>query len=284
MSTSKIMTFLACAGLAALTACSAASAPCLAARQGVGGYGVEFVRQGPAPAGCANIPVTQFHVDPDNGLTAEPALTGPSSPEVWFDGWLTELYKSGQTADSQSVLNVASNVSVIQGNGFGGNTPPFPNVGQALFPPDPGADGNCTVNDVSAMTDTGFTFVGAAEDGLTYKINSITFLGGTEFQGFMFTADVDITFGTCTAKYTAHGLAPNVYIGFLNANANTCADTATDCDPNADLNANPPRSLGSGYNPKFKIECRTDLGAAFVNPGGEGVCFAPAGATFPWLQ
>jgi len=282
MSMSKIMTFLASAGLAALTACSAAGAPCLAARQGVGGYGVEFVRQGPAPAGCASVPVTQFHVDPDNGLTAEPALTGPSSPEAWFDGWATELYKSGTTIESQNVLTVASNVQVLQGNGFTANNS---NVGQAPFPEDPGADGNCTANDVSEMADTGFTFVGAAEDGLTYKINSITFLGGTEFQGFMFTADVDITFGTCTAKYTAHGMAPNVYIGFLNTAANNaCQDTATDCDPNADLNADPPRSLGSGYNPRFKVECRKDLGAAFVNPGGEGICFAPADATFPWLQ
>ena len=261
--------------LATLVAgCSAAPAPCLVAHPGIGGYGVLLVRNGPAPPGCTNLPLTAFAFD-ENGNPKVTPLPARGSPAVFFDGWRTDLYNSTPDISSPEELAIHSDRM-----GFPSD---LGTVVRTAWPTMPDAQDRCTVKDVPAMTDTTADplGIGGAETELTYKINSITFLEGVKYAGLQFTADVEATFGTCTSSYTASGLAPNVYEGFLYGNANNCSNDA-DCDPNADPAAG--RAVGSGYNPDFNVVCRKDIGAAFVNPDGSGVCFTPDGATFPFLK
>jgi hypothetical protein len=259
--------------LVTLTACSAAPPPCLVARPGIRGYGVLLVRNGPAPDGCTDLPVTAFGFDAKGNPVVTP-LPARGSPALFFDGWRTDLYKSKPDISSADELAIHSDLMALPKDAS--------TVVRTAWPATPDSQQLCTVKDVPAMTDKTADplGIGGTETELTYKISTMTFLDGAKYAGLQFTADVEATFGTCTSSYTASGLAPSVYEGFLNGNANNCSSDA-DCDPNADVSAG---RVGSGYNPDFKVVCRKDIGAAFVNPDGSGVCFAPDGATFPFLK
>ena len=72
----------------------------------------------------------------------------------------------------------------------------------------------CYVTSLTTMSDS------SSGTLLSYATRNMRFLGGADFQGAEFEADVTVAVGGCTAEYKAQALSPAV----------GCADDS-DCDP-----------------------------------------------------
>jgi hypothetical protein len=100
---------------------------------------------------------------------------------------------------------------------------PFPDVD--ALPPDLIGTGTFTTREVDAddyCYVTSLTTMSDSSSGmlLSYATRNMRFLGGAEFQGAEFEADVTVTVGSCSADYKVQALSPVV----------GCADDS-DCDP-----------------------------------------------------
>lgn len=166
---------LAAGLLVLLSGCpSAAPAPCLIQRPGLGGYTIKFTLQGTPPAGCAAI-----------------------LPTVFGDNWRLDGY-------SERAIYMKSDLMPYPEDG---GDPNHPVLGQGTLSADP-VDDICTIPEVTEMrSDTDPLGVGQAT--LAYHAREMRFLSGARYQGAEFEAKVDVTIGSCTATYQAQGLTPS---------------------------------------------------------------------------
>ena len=311
MSTRPFHVLVVSAIVAALAGCSAAPAPCIVQRPPLGGFSIEFQRQGPAPAGCAD-------VDFLAGQTA----SGPSSPSSWVDNLRFDVYFGNQIVFRSDTLPFDTTTDAD--GGTVADSALVVTAAQAL-PTNPTAeDGQlfCTAQDFPTLS--GFPpspplGVGGDQGLYAIKVSSAKFLNGATYQGSQVEITADITFGSCTATYVGIGVTPSAVEGV----APSCRDgDDTPCSPFSNPDAG--IAVGSGYNANYPITCRADIGKVFVfgpptaclalAPDGScaqsvdqyclspeqdgtckpenldpdtrqmGVCFLPKGATFPALQ
>jgi hypothetical protein len=262
----RLLPVLAVSALvAALAGCNAAPAPCIVQRPPLGGFTIEFQRQGPTPAGCADVDVL-------GGQTA----SGPSSPSNWVDNLRFDVYFGNEIVFRSDTLPFDHTTDAD-----GGTVADSALVVTAAqpFPKDPTPeDGQlfCTAQDFPILS--GFPpspplGVGAAEGLYAIQVSSAKFLNGATYQGSQVQITADITFGTCTATYVGIGVTPSALEGV----APSCREgDDTPCSPFSNPDAG--IAIGSGYNANYPITCRADIGKTFVfGPPFSCLAFAPDG-------
>lgn len=295
----------------ALAGCNAAPAPCIVQRPPLGGFTIEFHRDGGTPAGCTDVDVL-------GGGTA----SGPSSPTNWVDNLRFDVYFGNKIVFKSDTLPFD-----VTTDADGGALPDSALVAIAAqpLPTDPTPTNGqllCTATNFDTLT--GFPpapplGVGGDQGLYAIDVTSATFLSGATYQGAQVLVNANITFGTCTASYQGIGVTPSALLNIAPA----CREgDDTPCSPFANPDAG--FATGSGYNPNFPITCRADIGEFFVfgppfscltldqdgnctnsvdqyclSPNDDGtcdpanldpdkrqmgVCFLPKGATFPALK
>lgn len=144
--------------------------------------------------------------------------------------------------------------------------PQFPTAGRCALTQKTGG----TENYQEEMTLTGTV------PAITYKVEFIdtTVINNADIPGIAFTGKIKVTEGSCVANYSAIGWwsgyntgTPEIACTPEASAAKGSLTYATECDPNADIDAG--RLLGSGMSPSFKPMCqRTN------DPGmdPEGIC------------
>jgi hypothetical protein len=278
----------------ALAGCSAAPAPCIVQRPPLGGFTIEFHRDGGTPAGCTDVDVL-------GGGTAD----GPSSPTNWVDNLRFDVYFGNKIVFKSDTLPF--DVTTDADGGALADSALVATAAQPL-PTDPTPTGGqllCSAtnfNTLSGFPPAPVLGVGGDQGLYAITVNDATFLSGATYQGAQVEVNATITFGTCTANYQGIGVTPSALLNI--APACRVGDD-TPCSPFANPDAG--FATGSGYNPDFPITCRGDIGEFFVfgpppyclspNDDGScdpanvdpdtrqmGVCFLPKGATFPALK
>lgn len=163
-------------------------------------------------------------VHPDcQTLTTVPALTAS-------DGYVLRFVRTGaaaagcdaQTPDEMSdvwVFNTVADSKILAHS----VSMPFPDVD--TLPPNFIGSGTFTtreVDDADFCYVTSLTTMSDSSSGtlLSYATRNMRFLGGADFQGAEFEADVTVAVGGCSAEYKVQALSPAV----------GCADES-DCDP-----------------------------------------------------
>ena len=160
--------------LAALAGCqSAAPAPCLIQRPGLGGYTMKLTLQGAPPAGCETI-----------------------LPPIFGDNWRLDGY-------GDRAIYVKSDLIPWPPEG---GSPDLPVLGMGTLSEEP-VDGICTIPDVTEMR-TDINPLGIGQPTLAYHAHDLRFLSGARYQGAEFEATVDVTLGSCTGTYDVQALTP----------------------------------------------------------------------------
>lgn len=160
--------------LAALAGCqSAAPAPCLIQRPGLGGYTMKLTLQSAPPAGCETI-----------------------LPPIFGDNWRLDGY-------SDRAIYVKSDLIPWPPEG---GSPDLPVLGMGTLSEEP-VDGICTIPDVTEMR-TDIDPLGIGQPTLAYHAHDLRFLSGARYQGAEFEATVDVTLGSCTGTYEVQALTP----------------------------------------------------------------------------
>lgn len=135
------------------------------------------------------------------------------------------------------------------------NMPQFPTAGKCALTQASGG----TQNFQEETTLTGTV------PAITYKVEFIdtSVINNAEFPGIAFTGKIKVTEGACVANYNAVGWwsgyntgSPEIHCTPAMGSAAGSLSYATECDPNADLDAG--RLLGSGMSPAFKPQCQAD--------------------------
>ena len=302
----------------ALAGCNAAPAPCIVQRPPLGGFTIEFHRDGGTPAGCTDVDVL-------GGGTA----SGPSSPTNWVDNLKFDVYFGNKIVFNSTTLpyfNPEDGSGTVDADGGGIPDSQLVAIAAQPLPTDPTVENGqsfCTATNFDTIS--GFPpapplGVGGDQGLYAIDVTSAKFLSGATYQGAQVLVNANITFGTCTASYTGIGVTPSALLNIAPA----CREgDDTPCSPFANPDAG--FATGSGYNPNFPITCRADIGEFFVfgppfsclaaddagtctqtidqyclslNDDGitcdpanldpdkrqQGVCFLPKGATFPALK
>jgi hypothetical protein len=129
--------------------------------------------------------------------------------------------------------------------------------------------GKCAVTQVSGGTQNyqaEMTLTGTVP-AITYKVEftELNVINNAEIPGIAFTSKIKVTEGTCVANYTAVGWWSGYNTGSPEIHCTPDAGApagslsyATECDPNADVDAG--RVVGSGMSPAFKPLCDVDNG------------------------
>ena len=311
MFTRLFQALVASALLVLLAGCNAAPAPCIIQRPPLGGYTIEFTRDGGAPAGCADI----------NPLAGDSA-SGPSSPSKWIDNLRYDMYYQNKLVFKTDELPYEATTDAD-----GGVLADAALIATATspLPTDPTAEGGelyCTssaFNEVSGFPPFPPLGLGGAEGFYGLQVTQTKFLDGATYQGAQIQVLANITFGSCTASYVGIGVTPSA---LLNVAPSCREGDNTPCSPYANPDAG--IATGSGYNPNFPITCRADIGQYYIfgppfsclaldaqgnctqsvnqyclSPNDDGtcdqanldpdtrqigICFLPEGATFPALN
>lgn len=136
------------------------------------------------------------------------------------------------------------------------NMPQFPTAGKCALTQTSGGTQN-----YEAVP----TLTGAPLPAITYKVefSDTNVINNAEFPGIAFTGKVKLTEGACVANYNVVAWwsgyntgTPEIHCTPAAGSAAGSLSYATECDPNADLDAG--RLLGSGMAPAFKPQCQAD--------------------------
>lgn len=118
-------------------------------------------------------------------------------------------------------------------------------VAIGTFPVDRPENNLCTVATLDAAVQN---FPGPPARSVSYLWSNVKFYVTPIDQGTLLSANLQITENACVATYEVNALWPEVE-----------CETDADCSSEPDLNANPPRVLGSGISASYATVCSDDV-------------------------